>query len=130
MPIQTSGWSKAGIVLTRIVVPLWVLAGAAFKLYERTPSNLPVVILQGAKKAGVDDLGMLLRTLIGLEFFAVAVMMLVPRLSRAMAIFMLSCFCAILLGDIAMKASHCGCFGSLPIKPWQMLIVDGSLLLA
>lgn len=117
-----------GIALCRIVVPLWVLAGAAFKLYERTPSNLPSGMLAVAKGAGTD-LNLLLRLLIGLEFFAVGVMFFVPRLARAMAIFMLTCFCSILIWELIRSATKCGCFGSITIKPWQMLTIDGTLLL-
>ncbi|MCI0362802.1 MAG: hypothetical protein L0219_02905 [Phycisphaerales bacterium] len=121
--------NQVGFALTRVVVPLWVLAGAAFKLYERTPVNLPSGILAVAKAVGLD-LELLLRTLIGLELFAVGVMVFVPRLARPMAIFMLSCFCGILVWEMVRDATKCGCFGALAIKPWQMLIVDGALLLS
>jgi hypothetical protein len=119
---------RLGTLLTRVVVPLWVLAGALFKLHELNPGNLPIVIRDPAKQMGID-LMILLRTLIGLELFAVLVMVLVRRLSRAMAIFMLCGFCLILIGETIKKASSCGCFGSLPLKPWHMLVIDGSLLL-
>lgn len=119
--------NRLGFALTRVVVPLWVLAGASFKLYERTPSNLPGVILKTAKDMHLD-LDMLLRLLIGMEFFAVFVMLFVPRLARSMAIFMLGCFVLILLVEMYRKASSCGCFGSLPFKPWHMLLIDGTLL--
>src|SRR5262245_35452257 len=121
--------NRVGFALSRVVVPLWVLTGAAFKLYERTPANLPSVILKTAKENQID-LEMLLRTLIGLELLAVGVMFFIPRLARAMAIFMLSCFCLILVAELWARAGSCGCFGSVKIKPWQMLIVDGSLLAA
>jgi len=118
-----------GALLCRLIVPLWVLAGASFKLYERNPGNLPSVIRDASKTCGLENLDTLLRVLIGCEFFAVAVMLLLPRFARAMAIFMLSCFCLILVGEIIKGATSCGCFGSLPVKPWQMLVIDGSLLL-
>jgi hypothetical protein len=117
-------------VLVRLIVPAWVLAGAVFKLYERTPAYLPSGIIAIAKKVRVENLDLVLRTLIGCELFAVGVMLLVPRLARLMAIFILSCFCLILLGEIYRGATSCGCFGSLPFKPWQVLIIDGGLLLA
>lgn len=120
--------NRFGTILVRLVVPLWVLAGAAFKLYERNPGNLPSVIRDISRSFGLENLDLLLRVLIGCEFFAVAVMFLLPRLSRAMAIFMLSCFCLILIGEMIKGATSCGCFGSLPVKPWQMLVVDGTLL--
>lgn len=118
-----------GTLLCRVIVPLWVLAGAAFKLYERNPGNLPSGIRDLSKAMNFYDLDTLLRVLIGLEFFAVGVMFLLPRFARAMAIFMLSCFCIILIREIVTGAATCGCFGSLPMKPWQMLALDGTLLL-
>jgi hypothetical protein len=125
---MTSTRAVIGLVLCRIIVPLWVLAGAAFKLYERTPSNLPSGIRAVAKLAAID-LNFLMRVLIGLELFAVGVMVFRPRVARLMAIFMLSCFVAILIWEMFRQELKCGCFGSLPVQPWQMLIVDGSLLL-
>ena len=124
--------NRIGFILTRVVVPLWVLTGAVFKLYERTPANLPSVILRAARasKDHQIDLDIMLRTLIGLELLAVGVMFFVPRFARAMAIFMLSCFCFILIAELWARATSCGCFGSIKIKPWQMLIIDGSLLVA
>lgn len=128
---QSTGALRARIefFLTRILVPLWILSGALFKLYERVPSNLPKVIFDPAKRHNID-LDVLLRSLIGLELLAVGVMVFIPRFARAMAIFMLSCFCLILAGEMRLRAEKCGCFGSLPMKPWHMLLIDGSLLLA
>ena len=118
-----------GTLLCRVIIPLWVLAGAAFKLYERNPGNLPSGVRDLFKKTlGVQDLDTLLRVLIGCELFAVGVMLLLPRFARPMAIFMLVCFCLILTYEIATGAATCGCFGKLPMKPWQMLAIDGSLL--
>lgn len=124
-----------GTVLTRLVVPLWVLTGAVFKLVERTPSNLPSQIVTAVKDANRDlgmslDLGMVLRSLIGLEFVAIAVMLFLPRFARAMAIVILACFCAILINEIRAGAASCGCFGAVKINPWMMLTIDSLLLVA
>jgi hypothetical protein len=127
---QTLGsWrSTLGTVLTRVVVPLWVLMGAVFKLYERSPSNLPSGIVKAAKVNDVD-LHILLAVLISLEFLAAAVMILVPRLSRFAAIFMLSTFCAVLVNEMRLgNFTDCGCLGDISIAPWQMLLIDASLL--
>lgn len=120
---------KIGIVLTRIVVPCWVLAGVIFKLAEATPTNLPPTILQvGLKGLGMDA-HWLLATLLALELFAVAVMFFLSRWARPMAVFMLVAFCLILLAEVFQgNVTSCGCFGTLPIPPWVMLIIDGSLL--
>jgi hypothetical protein len=118
-----------GTMLTRIVVPLWILTGAVFKLVERTPSNLPSQIVRLAKDQQLD-LALVLRSLIGLEFLAIAVMLFLPRFARVMAIFILACFCAILINEIRVGATSCGCFGTVKINPWIMLAIDGLLLSA
>lgn len=123
----TSIASSVGPALARVVVPMWVLSGAAFKLIERTPSNLPGSFLAVARQWDVD-LWLLLRTLIGLEFLAVAVMVLVARLARPMAIFMLLSFCLILIVELVRQSTSCGCFGSIKIHPGVMLGIDGTLL--
>jgi hypothetical protein len=117
------------IILTRIIVPCWVLAGVIFKLSHATPTNLPPTIIQlGVKTMGIDA-HWLLATLLVLELFAVAVMFFFTRWARPMAVFMLVAFCLILLAEIFQgNVTSCGCFGTLPIPPWVMLIIDGSLL--
>lgn len=125
-PTPIRAW--IGLLLSRFVVPLWVLVGATFKLFEETPRLLPQTILDPADKMGVD-LFVLLAVLISLEFLAVAVMVFVGRWARAMAIFMLTCFCLILIGEIVMGSSTCGCLGAFSPPPWVMLAIDGVLLL-
>ena len=122
--------AKIGWVLCRVVVPLWVTAGAVFKLAENSPRLLPKeTILNVADQWGIN-LHYLLATLIALELLAVIVMLMISRLARPMAIFVLSIFCLILIGEwVQGNLSNCGCFGDIPIPPWAMLIVDGTLLL-
>jgi hypothetical protein len=80
-------------------------------------------------RAGVD-LYYLLATLISLELLAVVVMLMLARLARPMAIFVLSVFCLILVGELVQgNLTNCGCFGDIPIPPWVMLAIDGTLLL-
>ena len=121
---------KVGTVLCRIVVPAWVLSGAVFKLLETSPRLLPSkTILAPADSLGID-LYWLLATLIAAEFLAVAVMVLVGRFARVMAIFVLSVFCLILIGEMAQgNITSCGCFGNNSPPPWAMLIADVGLLL-
>jgi hypothetical protein len=119
---------KIGFALCRVVVPLWILMGVVFKLYAGSPSTLPQTIRDAARGAGID-LGTLLYTLIGLEILAIGVMVMLARFARPMAIFMLSAFCVILIGEIIKQGESCGCFGGIiPVEPWQMLIADGLLL--
>ncbi len=121
--------AKLGQFLSRILVPAWVLFGAIFKLYETSPRLLPKeTILKVANDLGIN-LYHLLAVLIGLEFFAVGVMLCIAKLARPMAIFMLSVFCLILLGEMALgNLSSCGCLGANSPPPWVMLLIDGALL--
>lgn len=121
--------SQIGFLLTRLVVPVWILSGAVFKLIERTPGNLPGEIWKSANKAGID-LFLLLGALIFIEFAMIIFMVFSARWARTAAIFMLSVFCLVLLNEMRVgNFTSCGCLGKIPVKPWQMLTVDGLLLL-
>lgn len=132
--VESAGKSKPpargnvlGTALVRLVVPLWVLTGAMFKLVEAKPRLLPRTLLDMAD--GRVSLELFLATLIGLEFLAAAVMLFIRPLARAMATFMLVCFCAILLAEIMNGSATCGCLGAWSPSPWVMLAIDGTLLL-
>ena len=127
-PAQQSWFRKFDFALIRVIVPLWILTGAVFKLWEFTPTTLPKTIRETAHDLGVD-LYVLLPTLIGLEFLAIAVLMFVKPLARVMAFFMLTVFCMILIGEIAIGNTSCGCLGSASPSPKVMLGIDGALLL-
>ena len=120
---------KVGTVLCRGIVPVWILTGAVFKLLSGTPATLPQLFQSTARELGIA-MDPLLYTLIALELFAVGVMLLIGRFARLMAGFMLGSFCLILIGEMINNAESCGCFGgTIEIKPWQMLVIDGALLL-
>ncbi len=121
--------AKIGLVLCRAVVPVWVLTGAIFKLIHASPRTLPrETILSVADQLGIHLYG-LLATLIAPEFLAVAVMVFLGRFARAMAIFMLTSFCLILLGEFVRgNFIDCGCLGANSPPPWVMLMIDGTLL--
>lgn len=128
-----------GLILVRLVVPLWVLVGALFKLWERNPKLLPepvrdaTVHVAGLLGVPADNLGAFLdsslRFLIGTELVLVLIMLLVPRLARAAAIFTLSVFVLVLIAVLWKGGDSCGCFGSGGPPPWAMLLIDSALLL-
>lgn len=121
---------KIGFALSRIIVPLWVLIGAAAKLWMGNPTLLPQSFVSFGRDASIN-LGLMLYTLIGLELFAVAVMVLLARFARPMAIFMLAVFCLVLVGEMVAGSASCGCLGGgIDIKPWQMFLIDAPLLAA
>jgi hypothetical protein len=129
----------------RFAIPLWLLAGAIYKLIERNPKLLPLPVLSLVQSmdgfggfTGTAWLDTATRLIILGEFLLVAAMLCMPRLARSIAIAVLSLFCVILLLMIlpefqkggfaqAMKGS-CGCFGASGPNPVMMLGIDSTLL--
>ena len=126
---QFKAGGTIGMILVRIVVPLWVLSGALFKITARSPSLLPKDFMVQVEALGID-LYWALALLIAFEFIAVAIMLFIPSLARLMAVFMLAAFCLVLLNELrAGNFDSCGCLGSASPPPWLMLIIDFILLM-
>jgi len=117
----------AGVVVTRLVFPIWLLSGAILKLVDRSPANLPAALVKGLGGLGLD-LAFVLRYSIAVELVVVAVVWLLPRLARPVALAMLAAFVPVLVGDLVLGASSCGCFGAVPVPPWVTLGMDLTLL--
>ena len=127
---KNSTAKKIGSLLTRVLVPLWILTGAIFKLVAQTPSTLPKFTIFDPARSLDIDLGILLNVLIGLEFLAIGVIVFMPRLSRLMAGFMLGSFVLILTNELFQGAESCGCLGGkIKLHPGVMMGIDGALLL-
>ena len=136
-----------GTILVRIVIPLWVVAGASVKLWTFNPALLPEPILDLVKESaslfGVSNLGwwlaMWLRFFVATEIAAALIMLASPRLARFVASFILAVFLAVLVATMAKSAQRdgisaiwsgsCGCFGSASPPPIGMFLIDGVLLL-
>jgi hypothetical protein len=136
-----------GTLLLRVVVPLWVLAGATVKLVTFNPALLPEPILdlvrQSGSLLGIENLnwwlGTWLRFFVAVEIVAAIVMIAVPRLARFTASFLLMVFLAVLMATMVMSAQRdgvsaiwsgsCGCFGSASPPPIGMFAMDLGLLL-
>ena len=128
-----------GSFICRVLVPAWLLTGAAIKLSERSPMLLPSPV-RDALKSMATGMGMgsesdfatfldfMLRVIVSGEFALAAAMIMLPRISRLIAIPMLSLFVAILLTVVARGEASCGCFGSKGPPPWAVLIGDAALL--
>ena len=130
----------------RLAIPLWLLAGATYKLIERNPKLLPPPVLSALQSmdglfwlTGTAWLDTATRLIILCEFVLVAAMFCMPRLARTIAIAVLSLFCVILLslilpefqkGGIAQAwKGSCGCFGASGPNPVMMLGIDATLLI-
>lgn len=119
--------ATAGVVVTRVLFPVWLLTGAILKLVDLSPANLPAALVRGLGGLGVD-LAFVLRYSIAVELVVVAVVWLLPRLARPVALAMLLAFVPVLVGDLLLGASSCGCFGAVPVPPWVTLATDLALL--
>lgn len=119
-----------GGIVVRLVVPVWILAGAWVKMQEAAPSFLPRHSIIAPARAFDIDLQWLLAILVSIEFVIAFAMILVPRLARPLAIMVLTLFCGILIHEMARGSGSCGCFGSKSPPPAAMLAIDAVLLLA
>jgi hypothetical protein len=119
--------STMAILVARVIVPLWILVGAVAKLSSGSASELPAALVKWAGAANID-LMFVLRFGVAVELTVVAVAWLVPSLARMVGIVMLTAFVPILVGDVLMGASSCGCFGAVKVHPGITLVVDVALL--
>jgi len=127
--------AKFGALICRVVIPLWLLAGAVFKLAERNPNLLPApvkgAIFELHALLGIGTLqefmGLSMRSIIAVEFVLAAAMIFLPRVSRAAALATLALFIAILGWLVWTKQDQCGCFGAAGPSPRVMLAIDSVL---
>jgi len=118
-----------GVAFTRIVFPLWLLLGAILKLVDGSPSHLPSILVKVLGPLGVD-LMFVLRYIVAIELVVVGVVWILPRIARPVALAMLGAFFPILVGDVLLGSSSCGCFGAISVPPIVTLLTDGGLFLA
>jgi len=116
------------VALARVIVPLWFFIGAVLKLVDLSPTHLPAAIIKWAGGVGFD-LMFVLQFTIAAELIVFGVMVLVPPLARWAGIVVLASFIPVLVGDLALGASSCGCFGAVAISPWVTLVTDVTFLL-
>jgi hypothetical protein len=125
---KTSGAAGTiAVVLARAVVPLWLAAGAVLKLMDLSPAHLPAAMIQWLGGNGID-LMFVLRFSIAAELIVAGVMVLLPPLARWTGVAMLTAFMPVLIGDIALGASSCGCFGAVKVSPWVTIVTDVTFL--
>ncbi len=123
---ETAG--TVAVIIARVVVPLWLFTGAVLKIIDLSPSHLPAALIRWLGGNGVD-LMFVLRFGIAVELIVAGVMVLLPPLSRWAGILMLGAFLPVLVGDVALGAESCGCFGSVEVNPWVTLVTDVTFLL-
>jgi hypothetical protein len=116
------------VVMARGLVPLWLLTGAVLKLMDMSPAHLPAAMIKWCGALGLD-LMFVLRFTIAAELIVAGVMVLLPPLARWVGIAMLTIFVPVLIGDLMLGASSCGCFGAVKVSPWITLVTDVTFLL-
>jgi hypothetical protein len=120
--------ATVAVLLARVVVPLWLLAGAVLKLADASPSHLPAALIKGAGGLGVN-LMLVLQLSIAVELTVVGVMWLLPNLARVVGVAMLGLLLPVLVGDVLLGASSCGCFGAVEVHPAITLTLDVAFFL-
>ena len=124
MSTPTTPSGTMAVVITRIA-GLWILAGALFKLFLGTPTDLPRVI-QDLPPA----LPLTFRVVIAAELTVGLLSVLKPRWSWLLLIALLVLYDLVLVTQIREQAESCGCFGaSIKIQPKLMLVIDSAILL-
>ena len=120
--------SAVAVFVARVAIPLWLGVGAVLKLIDGSPSHLPAALVKWLGGVGMN-LRFVLEFSIAVELVVVAVMVLMPGLARPVGIAMLTAFLPVLIGDLAMGAASCGCFGAVQVPPWVTLLTDGIFLI-
>jgi hypothetical protein len=120
--------ARLGVVVTRVLVPLWLAAGVVLALKDASPSHMPHALITWLAPTGLD-LNFVLRFGAGVELVVIGVILFLPRLARPVAAALLVFFVPILVGDLVMGAASCGCFGAVEVPPWLTLVMDLALLL-
>jgi hypothetical protein len=115
------------VAFARVLVPLWLLTGAVLKLVDLSPTHLPASMIKWCGGLGID-LMFVLRFTIAAELIVAAVMIILPPLARWIGVAMLLTFVPVLIGDLVLGASSCGCFGAIKVSPWVTLVTDITFL--
>lgn len=120
---------KLGDWLVRILLPLYIGGGAAAKLLTGDPSALPPIVQRWLGEVPGLDLKVGFLLIIAAELVIALVLALHGGLSRLVAGGVLVVFGALLVQQQVTGVATCGCFGSLSLPTWVMLVIDGLLLL-
>jgi hypothetical protein len=106
------------------LVALWVLTGAAYKLFSGSPNDLPPVVREFF--LGPD---LTFRLAIAIELSIAFTALLQPRLGWLLLALQLAVFLAILGQLMLAGEASCGCFGSnVKIAPATMFAIDAACL--
>lgn len=115
------------VVFARVLIPIWLAVGAVLKMVDMSPIHLPAVLIKWCGAMGID-LMFVMRFSIAAELIVAGVMILLPPVARAVGVVVLTAFVPVLIGDLILGASTCGCFGAVEMSPWVTLVMDVTFL--
>ena len=133
---HTTGRFKAGDILIRVVLPVFITSGALAKVFYGSPYELPQFILYYARHLlGLGELRTFL-SVVAIELCIAAVLAFQPRWAATVARVILSTFIAVLIlqwYDSYIRSggnsgASCGCFGAASPPVGIMLAVECTLL--
>ena len=126
MSQSTGSRSGFSAVVVRLA-GLWILAGAAAKLFLGTPKDLPEIV----RTLAPFGLDLTFHLVIGIELAIVCLAWLKPRLAWPVILALYAFFDFILVSQLLAGAESCGCFGAtIKVRPEIMLGVDSVLLIS
>lgn len=123
---------QAGDWFFRLIIPLYIAAGATMKLLTGRPLQLPLVSLQRDPSAELERwAGVALPLVAGTELAVALTILLGGRWARWLALAVMLLFAAVLVPHVRASALSCGCFGTVQTSPTLMLITaaSGALLI-
>jgi hypothetical protein len=119
MEAKPSLLAKLSPLLVRLVA-LWVMTGAAYKLFSGSPNDLPPVVREFFLGAELT-----FKLAIAIELSIGFITLLRPRIGWILLALQMLVFILILIQLVASGEASCGCFGSkITIPPWVMMSVD------
>ncbi len=119
---------KAGDWLVRCVLPLYLGGGALMKYFTGTPADLPGPVKVHAPGLLGVSADAVFFMVISTELCLALLLALHRGLARPLAALTLLIFAGVLVQQWASGADACGCFGSVKVPTWVMLVVDVALL--
>lgn len=120
---------RAGDWLVRAVLPLYLGGGALMKLFTGTPADLPGPVKVHAPGLLGVHADAVFFMVISAELCLALLLALHRGLARPLAVLTLLVFAGVLVQQWASGADACGCFGSVKVPTWVMLLVDVTLLM-